>query len=183
VIVTGAAVVLPQNLLSFTASKGDNKVILNFTTTNDLNVASFDVERSPDGSSFTTIGTVTGEGVNGQHEYIDAQPLSSINYYRLKLIDRNGGYFYSKIVPVRYDKNVAITIFPNPANDVVTVQLHMPAGAISLKIIDGMGRTVKTMSLRSSGSTLSTTIDLSGLAAGQYYLHAGSEIIGFVKQK
>ncbi|OQP63722.1 glycoside hydrolase family 44 [Niastella vici] len=183
VIVTGAAAILPQNLLSFTASKGDNKVILNFTTTNQLNLASFDVERSADGSSFTTIGTVTGEGANGQYAFIDAQPLPSINYYRLKLIDHTGGYSYSKILPVRYDKNAAITVFPNPAKEVLTVQLHLPAGAISLQIIDGMGRMMKTMLLQSSGSTLSTTIDLSGLAAGQYYIHAGSEIISFVIQK
>jgi hypothetical protein len=182
-IVTGAAVVLPQNLLSFTASKGDNKVILNFTTTNELNVASFDVERSPDGSSFTKIGTVTGEGANGQYAFIDAHPLPSLNYYRLKMIDRNGGYSYSKMVTIRYDKNGSIAIFPNPAKDVLTVQLHMPAGAISLQIIDGMGRMVKTISLQSSGSTLSTAIDIRELAAGQYYIHAGSEIISFIKQK
>ena len=181
-IVTGAAIALPQNLLTFTASKGDHKVILNFTTTNELNVASIDVERSADGSSFTTIGTVTAESANGQYSFIDAQPLPSINYYRLKMTDHNGGYSYSKMVPIRYDKNVSVTIFPNPVKEVVTVQLQMPAGAVSLKIIDGMGRMVKTMILQSSGSTLSTTIDISGLAAGQYYIHAGNEIRSFIKQ-
>ena len=182
-IVTGAAIALPQNLLAFTASKGDNKVTLNFTTTNQLNIASFDVERSADGSSFTKIGTVTGEGANSQYTFIDAQPLPAMNCYRLKLIDQNGGYSYSKMVTIRYDKNGSIAIFPNPAKNVLTVQLHMPAGAISLQIIDGMGRMVKTVTLQSPGSTLSTAIDLRGLAAGQYYLHAGSEVISFIKQK
>jgi hypothetical protein len=182
-IVTGAAIALPQNLLSFTASKGDNKVTLNFTTPNELKVASFDVQRSLDGSSFATIGTVTGEGANGQYSFIDAQPLPSVNYYRLKMIDQNGGYSYSKTVQVRYDKNASITIFPNPVKEVVNVQLQMPAGAVSLQIIDGMGRMVKTVTLRSSGSTLSTAIDVRGLAAGQYYIHAGNEMISFIKQK
>jgi hypothetical protein len=182
-IVTGAAVALPQNLLAFTASKGDNKVILNFTTTNELKVASFDVERSADGSSFTKIGTVTGEGATAEYTYIDAHPLPSVNYYRLKMIDQSGSYSYSKMVTIRYDKNGSIAIFPNPAKEVLTVQLHLPAGAISLQIIDRMGRRVKTMTLQSSGSSLSTAIDLSGLAAGQYYLHAGSENISFIKQK
>jgi hypothetical protein len=59
----------------------------------------------------------------------------------------------------------------------------MPAGAVPLQIIDGMGRMVKTITLQSSGSTLSTAIDVSGFAAGQYYIHAGSEIRSFVKQK
>lgn len=182
-IVTGAAIALPQNLLTFTASKGDHKVILNFTTTNELNVASFDVERSSDGSTFTTIGTVAGEGANGQYAFIDAQPLPSINYYRLKMIDHNSGYSYSKVVPIRYDNKASITIFPNPAKEVVTVQLQMPTGAVSLKIIDGMGHLVKTVSLKSSGSVLSTVIDINGLAAGQYYIHVGSEIISFIKQQ
>jgi hypothetical protein len=182
-IVTGAAVALPQNLLTFTASKGDNKVVLNFTTTNELNVASFEVERSLDGSSFTTIGTVPGEGANGKYAFIDAQPLPAANYYRLKLIDPNGSYSYSKIVTIRYDKYASVAIFPNPVKDVLNVQLHLPAGAISLQIIDGMGRMVKTVTLQSSGSTLSTAIDIRALAAGQYYLHAGSEVISFIKQK
>jgi hypothetical protein len=182
-LITGNAVALPQSLLSFTASKDDNKVMLNFTTTNELKVSSFDVERSLDGSSFTKIGTVTGEAANGQYAYIDVQPLPSMNYYRLKMINQNGGYSYSKIVLIRYDKNASITIFPNPVKDVVTVQLHMPRGAVSLQIIDGMGRKVKTMTLQSSGSTLSTAIDISGLAGGRYYIHAGSEILSFIKQK
>ena len=182
-LVTGAAVPLPQSLLTFTASKSNNKVVLNFTTTNELNVASFDVERSPDGLSFTAIGTVTAESASGQYAFIDAQPLPSMNYYRLKMIDHNGGYSYSKMVPIRYDNKASITIFPNPVKDVVNVQLQVPAGKVSLKIIDGMGRMVKTMSLRSSGSALSTAIDVSGLAAGQYYIHAGNEIINFIKQQ
>jgi hypothetical protein len=156
---------------------------LNFTTTNELDVASFDVERSADGSSFTTIGTVTGEGANGQYVFIDAQPLPSMNYYRLKMINHNGDYSYSKIVPIRYDKIASITIFPNPVKDVVNVQLQVPSGVVSLQIIDAMGRRVKTITLKSSGSTLSTAIDVSGLAVGQYYIHAGSEIISFIKQK
>jgi hypothetical protein len=148
-----------------------------------LNVASFDVERSEDGWSFTKIGTVTGEGANSQYTFTDAQPLPTMNYYRLKLIDHNGGYSYSKMVTIRYDKNGSIAIFPNPAKDVLTVQLHMPAGAVSLQIIDALGRIMKTVTLQSPGSTLSTAIDLGGLAAGQYYLHAGSEVISFIKQK
>lgn len=181
-IITGSTTPLPQSLLSFTASKGDNRVILNFTTTNELKLASFEVERSPDGSSFTTIGTVTTEGANTDYAYIDVQPLSSMNYYRLKMINQNGGYSYSKTVSIRYDKNASITIFPNPATDVVTVQLHMPAGAVSLQMIDGMGRIVKTMTLQSSGNTLSTAIDISGLARGQYYIHVSNEMLSFIKQ-
>jgi hypothetical protein len=182
-LIAGSPIVLPQSLLSFTASKSGNKVMLHFTTTNELKATSFDVERSADGSSFTKIGTVKGEGANGQYTYIDAQPLSSINHYRLKMIDQNGGYSYSKMISIRYDKNASIAIFPNPAKDVITVQLHMPAGAISLKIIDGMGRMVKKTTLQSSGSTISTEIDISGLATGQYYIHAGNEITSFIKQK
>jgi hypothetical protein len=182
-LITGTSATLPQNLLSFTASKGDNKVTLNFTTTNELKLSSFDVERSADGSSFTTIGTVTGKGASGSYTYIDAQPLSSMNYYRLKMITQNGDYSYSKILSIRYDKNASVSIFPNPAKDAVTVQLHMPAGAVPLQIIDGMGRIVKSMTLQSSGSTLSTLIDISDLARGQYYIHAGRQMLGFIKQQ
>jgi len=183
-LITGGSSALPVNLFSFTASKGDSKVMLNFSTANETDLASFVVERSADGSSFSKIGTVQAEGTNGTHNYTftDAQPLPAQSYYRLTMVDHKGGSTYSNIVSVRYDKNSFITIYPNPAKDMVNVQLHLPAGPVSLRVIDVMGQTVRTVRLQSSGNTLSTAIDISGLARGQYYIRAGSERLSFIKQ-
>lgn len=183
-LITGATSVLPVNLLAFTASKGANKVILNFSTTNETNLASFEVERSADGSSFSKIGTVAADGTNGTHNhtFTDGQPLPAQSYYRLAMVNSNGSYTYSNIVAIRYDKNSFITIFPNPAKDIVNVQLQLPAGPVSLQVIDMMGHLVKSVRLQSSGDALSTAIDISGLARGQYYISAGSERLGFIKQ-
>jgi hypothetical protein len=186
-LITGASTVLPVSLLSFTASKDDKGVLLNFATTDELNLASFEVERSPDGNSFTKIGTVPAEGSTGaamdrDYTFTDDQPLPSLSYYRLKMVDRHDGYTYSKTVTIRYDNNSFITIFPNPAKDVINVQLRTPAGAVSLQIIDGSGRTVRTMQWQSSGSALSATVDITGLARGQYYIRADSEVLSFIKR-
>ena len=81
-----------------------------------------------------------------------------------------------------YDNNSFVTVFPNPAKEVVTVQLRLPAGAVFLQFIDASGRTVKTLPLQSSGAVLSATIDISGLARGAYYIRAGGEVLGFVKR-
>jgi hypothetical protein len=85
-------------------------------------------------------------------------------------------------VTIRYDAPSSITIFPNPAKEVVNIQLRMPAGGVFLQLIDASGRTLKTLQLSSSGSTLSTTVDVSGLARGLYYIRAGSEVLSFVRR-
>jgi hypothetical protein len=186
-LITGSLTALPLTLLSFTATKGDDEVILHFKTADELNFASFDVERSPDGVSFTKIGSVPAGGPQGaatgrDYTFTDVQPLPSLSYYRLKLVDLDGSSTYSKVVAIRWDKNSFITLFPNPAKDVVNVQLGMPAGTVSLQIVDALGRTVRNMRLTSSGSTLSVAIDVSGFARGSYYIHAGGETLRFIKQ-
>jgi Glycoside hydrolase family 44/Secretion system C-terminal sorting domain len=190
-LIAGASTILPVTLLSFTASKSDPGVLLRFATTNELNLSSFDIERSPDGGVFTKIGTVpAAQSANNaadaaterDYTFNDHQPLPSLNYYRLKMIDQDGGYTYSKTITIRYDNNSFVTIFPNPAKDALNVQLLMPAGPILLQVIDASGQPVRAMSLQSSGATLSVTLDIAGLARGLYYIRAGGDVLSFVKR-
>ncbi|GGB20172.1 glycoside hydrolase family 44 protein [Puia dinghuensis] len=186
-LIAGATTTLPVSLLAFTAQKSDKGVLLNFTDTGEAGLSSFEIERSPDGAAFTKIGMVpaaagqAGNASEKEYEFVDGQPMPSLDYYRLKVIDTDGHYGYSKILPVRYDGISALTLFPNPAHNVVNVQLHLPPGPVMLQVIDAAGHQVRVIPLQSSGNTLTTTIDISGLANGVYYIHAGSEVLGFVK--
>ncbi|HRO43682.1 MAG TPA: T9SS type A sorting domain-containing protein, partial [Flavipsychrobacter sp.] len=95
------------------------------------------------------------------------QPFSGINHYRLKMTDLAGGVNYSNVVNALVKENggFAITAYPNPVNDVLTVRI---AGARSsdatISVSDAMGRVVKSSAVTSEKHEIS----LKGLAAGIY---------------
>jgi hypothetical protein len=184
-LIAGTRQTLPVSLLGFTAQKSDNGVLLNFADTGHTGLSSFEIERSPDGNVFAKIGTVPAATApiasENEYSYVDDQPIPSLDYYRLKMIDKDGHYGYSKILPVRYDPIPALTLFPNPAGNIVNVQFHLPPGPALLEVLDAAGSRVKVLPLQSSGNTLTTAVDISGLAKGLYFIHVGSDVSGFVK--
>lgn len=172
-LIAGAPPAIPLNPLSFTATKDNSEVLLDFTTTGGTGIASFDIERSPDSITFTSIGTVPALSNQTQYQFWDSHPLSSVNYYRLNLIDTDGTSSYSKTVAVHWADPAPISLFPNPASGSVNVQLNFPAGPLLLQVVDAAGHIVGTQALQSTGSPFTTTIDLSGMAPGIYFVKAG----------
>jgi hypothetical protein len=187
-VIAGASTTLPVELMSFTAAKSDADVVLDFATSNAVGAAAFEIERSGDGQVFSSIGVVpavtgaSGSASEERYTFTDRQPSDGVNYYRLKLIDQDGSYRYSQIDVIRFDGNSAgLTVFPNPGKSVVTIQLHVPAGPILLRISDIAGRVVKTLGLQSTGDLLSTSVDIDGFAKGTYYVSVGEQVTKLVK--
>jgi len=181
--------VLSIGAVNLTAVKAANEVRLVITVGNDADVISFEVERSPDGASFDSIGAVAAtEALPGStstervYSFYDIKPLPSANYYRLKVINRNGGYTYSNMVVVNIDGDAGVGVFPNPVTDVLYVRVPAPPGPVELTLHDGAGKLVRKTQLMSTGGTLSTSLDVSGLARGVYFLSAGGRVLPVVRQ-
>lgn len=120
--------IVPVELLSFNAYLIENQgVKLNWTTTTELNSAYFSIEKSTDGTKFSTIGQVKAAGQSNQkldYTFNDGSiSTDKIVYYRLKQVDNDGQYKYSKTVAVaQKDKNTKWFIYPNPAKDVLMIE-------------------------------------------------------------
>jgi hypothetical protein len=86
------SVSLPLNLLSFKAINAGKHVQARWGTANEINTKQFIVERSSDGNNFSSIGTVVAKNSSGNNSYSfnDVDPLKSISYYRLKMVDKDG---------------------------------------------------------------------------------------------
>jgi hypothetical protein len=181
-------VILPLTLLSFSASKSDKEVRLDFSTTREAVLSAFEIDRSADGASFGAIGTVSatravpGNNLQNDYTFNDANPLSSMNYYRLKMMDGDGRVTFSRMVAIRFDNNSVFSIFPNPATDLVNVQMQVPAGKVGLQVLDVLGRQLRSIPVQSSGAVLSTSLDITGLSKGLYYIRAGAFIRSFIKK-
>jgi hypothetical protein len=189
VLIKGAATPLPVTLLSFTAARANAGVVLDFATTDAVNLSSFVIERSADGQNFSPIGSVpaaAGQAKNASeadYTFRDGQPLLDVNYYRLKMIDQDKRFTYSRVVVIHIDEpSAAVALFPNPATDVVNLQFQLPAGQLLLRITDAAGRVVRTSLLSSSGTEQSASIDVNSLAKGVYYLSIGNVTRRFVKK-
>lgn len=166
---------LPLTLLSFTAQPADNTVKLNWATADEKNVSHFDIERSSDGGVFSKIGTVNAVSVSSTNNYVyyDPAPQSGINYYRLKMIDIDGRFEFSKIISVRFSSKHSVNIYPVPARSTITVQFSEQFK--QLEIADIHGKVL----LRKNVTRQTETIDISTLAKGMYFIRLsnGNKII------
>jgi|GEM_PF-5588714 len=156
---------LPVTLLDFTASRTGSKVTLNWQTANEINTAHFDVQRSKDGASFTTIGETNaiGSGANTYH-YTDALPLAApVVYYRLQMMDKDGSFTYSQVASVVFNPSpLSFSITPNPAKDVVYVN---SSNETAIRIMDNTGKLLISQPVNNTGRT---GINIASLPKGVY---------------
>jgi hypothetical protein len=90
---------LPVILDKFTATRQGNQALLRWQTEQEQNSRDFDIERSPDGISFTTIGSVPAAGNSNstlQYSFTDPAPDSK-DYYRLRQVDLDGKFTFSSV--------------------------------------------------------------------------------------
>ncbi|MDT8309367.1 MAG: T9SS type A sorting domain-containing protein [Bacteroidales bacterium] len=142
---------LPVELASFklnTANSGSVK--LSWTTASEFNTSYFIVERSQEKEGFIPVGTVQAVGFSNDinhYDFYDREALKNIPYYyRLKIVDFDGTYEYSKIVTSIFDSDQdEIVVYPNPVkqgsnitieagNPVTEVMLTDLTGRISIKL-------------------------------------------------
>ncbi|HXO76170.1 MAG TPA: hypothetical protein VN824_13055, partial [Puia sp.] len=110
---------LPEQLLSFTGTRLDALSQLSWTTSEEINTASFDIERSGDDQSFSSIGTVAAHGNSAtttDYTFIDNNPLKGNNYYRLKMVDADAKFTYSKVILLNFGSTLTVHVSPNPAH-------------------------------------------------------------------
>ena len=164
-------ITLPLDLLNFKGSRIATGINLEWITANEVNVASFSVERSSNGVSFASIRSVNALGMSGNtYAIVDANPLSGRNYYRLKMMDKDGQYKYSQVVSLNWNvKDSKVLVFPNPTVD-NRVGIELPqewkSGA-EVTLINSNGQQV----LRKTYSNTSViNVPLDGVSKGFYMI-------------
>ncbi len=169
---------LPVELSSFTSKLMNDKVQLNWSTKTEVNNFGFDIERSTDGISFSKIGFVEGHGNSNSeknYSYTDAPKSSSKYSYRLKQLDTDGKYEYSKIVEVDYvvkpTEYALSQNYPNPFNPSTVIKYQLPKdNFVSLKVYNAIGQEVANLvnEVKPTG-VYEVNFDASNLSSGIYY--------------
>jgi autotransporter-associated beta strand protein len=186
-IVANASATLPVRLLSFEASRKNKEVMLQWKTSDEVNVKHYTVERSTDGHNFTPIGSanaVGGQAANHTYNMMDAQPLPGVVYYRLKITDKDGSFRYSQTLAFRFGSSgQLLTVYPNPARDILLVSHAANTAASVLLLFDASGK--KLASIPVAAGSSQTQIKVGTLAAGLYTLlmnDGTNEIARFMKE-
>ncbi|MEO6684544.1 MAG: T9SS type A sorting domain-containing protein, partial [Dyadobacter sp.] len=182
---------LPVELLSFTVNKkpgndNTNQVIANWITTSEINTDYFEIERVQEPNAFglnqfKKIGQISAAGnsaVQEEYSFIDASPdLSTTNYYRLKMVDKDGSFQYSRIQSVQFDTKADWRTYPNPSTGIVNVVFQGDAAStVQIQTFDIRGNMVFQTKLIATGSDQKLPVDLSGsqFSSGLYLIEVTS---------
>ncbi len=168
---------LPVELASFSAILKDKEVLLNWSTATEVNNYGFDVERMRDGEDWKALGFVEGNGNSNspkEYSFVDNNVSNAgTYYYRLKQIDNDGAYEYSKSISVDLDSPAEFDLeqnYPNPFNPSTTIRFNLPDNEfVSLKIFNTLGEEVQTLFEGNlNAGTHTYNFNAKGLPSGLY---------------
>ena len=167
---------LPVELLYFYAKKEGQNVRLDWQTATELNNSHFDVEWSRDGISFEKIGEVAGAGTTNEIQFYDFLHLSPIlgqNYYRLRQASLDGKLEYTNIIQVTFDirRQMDISIYPNPASEQITIELHYSITNGQIIVTDTQGKII----LQKNINEFTNILNVSNWAKGTYFISVIAE--------
>lgn len=159
-----ALILLPTDLLSFTATKSGNRTILGWETTAISNTSSFIIQRNAGGEQWQDLATIPA-GSRLLYTYYDNSPLSTANYYRLVQINKDGTKRYSAIRILNFGNKPVIAVYPNPVSKWLTVT-GMNAGD-KAELLDISG---KRLNLLAAAGNSAEQLNMGNLVAGIYLL-------------
>jgi hypothetical protein len=167
---------LPVTLVQFAGKlNSDHTVGLTWSTSMEVNSDYYGVQRSSDGTNWVQLGTVKANGfssVTSNYSYTDASPLSGTNYYRLKMVDLDGKYQYSKVISVSLnEKSVPLVIYNNPFTDEIRLKVNTSiSDNLSLVLSDATGKILLRQNLSTQAGDNLVNLAPAGVARGMYIL-------------
>ncbi len=137
---------LPVELLSFKGQNIGTANILSWVTSNEQNSLYFEIQHSVNGVDFETIGKISAAGesnTNKKYDFTHRNPAAITHYYRLKMVDKDGGYKYSLVISINNVGNNAaepVSLYPNPTTNNVTIAA--PDYSNAMRLYNASGKLV-----------------------------------------
>jgi hypothetical protein len=160
---------LPVTLTSFNAKKGEGFTTrLDWTTTAETNSEKFEVEHSTDAKIWNVVANIAAKGESNElsrYNYTHTTPVAGENLYRLRMVDFDGTFAYSRINSVDFAIGVHATLYPNPTSDKIKVKLDgaIASDVTKVNVTAQDGKTVYTANKLSHGE-----VDVKNLTSGTY---------------
>ena len=173
-VVSCSFTTLPLRLLDFRGTKLPLVNQLMWKTAGEENVAYYEIERSPTSQQFDSIGKIVSLNITSSHQYdfTDAAPLQGKNYYRLKMVDIDGQYTFSKIILLQRDVQGKIFLYPNPVANTLSLEIYLDESSdFLLSVSDITGREMFQQNVAGNKGLNTWHLNTSKLSRGTYILN------------
>lgn len=156
---------LPVTLTDFSVKKEGTSASLAWKTTAETNSKSFEVQHSLNGKEWAVLGSVDAQGessVTKSYNYTHATPANGNNLYRLRMIDNDETFAYSRIVSENFVTDESALLYPNPSSNFMKLRDGKEKIA-SIQIYD-----IRGVKVRDFVPKEGVDVDISNLSAGSY---------------
>ncbi|WP_210490760.1 T9SS type A sorting domain-containing protein [Rufibacter aurantiacus] len=170
---------LPVALTRFEGSSRSGAVVLAWSTASEKNNDRFEIERSINGKDFKKVGEVKGNGnstATVDYSYTDRSAASGTVYYRLRQVDFDNAFEYSKVIAVSHaataSSNAAVSVYPNPVTDGrVSIRFQdQVKGSATVRLVDLSGRVLHAQEVASVEGEIALNLTNLNLKAGIYLI-------------
>lgn len=169
--------ILPLELLSFSAVKKGNTIVLEWTTDNEINTSHFELFRAGQSVSLQYLDKKAAAGSTGartNYTYTDLNPIKGVSYYQLRMVDKDLRFKLSKLVKVTMEELNAFNVYPNPVTSNSLFVEHSGGKISGIKLIAMDGKQMVCTYTSQSDKRIKVSIPFQ-TAKGMYSLQVSTE--------
>ena len=176
IITVSRLTVLPVTFTSIKAREQNHKIAIEWHVENETGIQKYNIERSSDGNAFSRIAyknITSGYGNAATYKWLDENPLTGNNFYRIKSIGIDGKVEYSQIIKVFLgNTKPTLVIYPNPATEgIIHLQMNnMPVGIYKIQLINSTGQVIMVKTIKHFADHSNQKLIFSGIPKGVYVL-------------
>jgi hypothetical protein len=162
---------LPVTLAGFAAHVQNCRAYLNWKVTDAINFSKFVVERSEDGRNFSSLAQIDYATGTQEYTYVDNGVGTGTSFYRLRLMDADGKFWYSTVRSVQLDcDKQAIQVYPTVTNGLVLINLPEAYAEAKIEVFTSLGQLLKLPVIGNANNAGLHNVHFGGLAQGQYLI-------------
>jgi uncharacterized repeat protein (TIGR03803 family) len=173
--------VVPVTLTQFFGTVIQHDALLSWTTASEQNMAGYELERSVNGIDFTLVDkriTALNSTTIQQYHLKDIQIFDVHKgniYYRLKIMSLDGSVTYSSIVVLSLKTDKSTKVYPNPANQRVSLEVSLSGRSTQFFIYNAEGRLIRSEQRSGALGRNLFVFNIADLQKGIYYLRYEDE--------
>lgn len=160
--------IVPVTLLNFSAKPMGTTVEASWSVAEEINMQQYQVEHSINAQSFNPIGSISARNISGNltYSYRHLNPVAGKNYYRLKMLNKDGSYTFSPVKLINFAKGISVNIYPNPVVNQLQIVVSKTDSKINtIWLYNNVGQLLVTKQF-----AVNTQINMEAFAAGNYLI-------------
>lgn len=177
---------LPVTLIDFTAKKEGEIAQLSWSTSYETNSDFFEIQRSTDTKNWLALDQIpawTESRMTRRYDYTDNHPEAGANFYRLKMVDKDGSFALSKIRDLTFSMGIETTLYPNPVLEKLKIKVDNWNDVAGIRLFNNQGKTF----FESANALSAREIDMKDFPTGIYMvqvkrLNGSVNVIKVIKQ-